>query len=241
MMGREEIILKNFEEQLNEVSRKVKEFVESEQMKQLQHNCEIVSNLQKLGKEYNWVVVTTDVDTNIANEKEIEINNYFLSLIDDNKNLYRSIKDEIFECSYMTEKRKLVEQIFDAIEHENYWIACIALSTILEFLLAKESDYNSIKISVLINNFMDNVGDIDINEYEVGFLFSLDGFLDNYRTPTNGFQKEKELKYVNRHWIAHGRMYRELTKVDTYQILFAIYALIKIIDMERRVKLQEDN
>ena len=232
--------MKNFEEQLNEVGRKMKEFVESDQMKQLQRYCEIISNLQKLGKNYNWVVASTDINTNIVNKDELEINKYFLSLIDNNIDLYQSIKKEILGCSYVTEKQKLIKQIFDAIDHKNYWIACIGLSTVLEFLLAIESDFNSIKISVLLKNFMDNVGDIDIKEYEVGFLFSLDGFLENYSISTNGFEREKEPKYINRHWIAHGRMYRELTKVDTYQILFAIYAMIRIMNMERRVKLQED-
>lgn len=233
--------MKNFEEQLNEVSRKMKEFVESDQMKQLQRYCEIISNLQKLGKDYNWVVVSTDINTNIANEDESEINKYFLSLIENNIDLYQSIKNEIFGCSYMIDKYKLMEQIFDAIDHRNYWIACIGLSTVLEFLLATESDFNSIKMQVLLKNFMDNVGYIGINEYEVGFLFSLDGFLENYSISTNGFEREKEPKYINRHWIAHGRMYRELTKVDTYQILFAIYAMIRIMDMERRIKAQEED
>lgn len=233
--------MKNFEEQLNEISKIMKKFVESDQMKQLQRYCEIISNLQKLGKDYNWVVVLTDINTNIANENESEIDKYFLSLIDNKIDLYQSIKNEISGCSYMIEKQKLMEQIFDAIDHGNYWIACIGLSTVLEFLLALESDFNSIKISVLLKNFMDNVGYIGINEYEVGFLFSLDGFLDNYSIPTNGFEREKEPKYINRHWIAHGRMYRELTKVDTYQILFAIYALIRIMNMERRIKAQEED
>lgn len=233
--------MKSFEEQLNEIGRTMKEFVESEQMKQLQYYCEIISNLQKLGKDYNWVVVSTDVDTNIVNKGKAEINDYFVSLINSNSDLYKHIKNEILGCCYMREKLELMKQIYNAIEHEKYWIACIALSTILEFLLAKESNYNSIKISALLNDFMDNVGDIDINEYEIGFLFSLDGFLENYSAPTDGFEKEKEPKYVNRHWIAHGRMYRELTKVDTYQILLAIYAFIRIMDMESRVSLQTED
>lgn len=232
--------MKNFEEQLYEISKNMKEIVDSDQMKQLQRYCEIISNLQKLGKEYNWVVVTTDINTDIVKEDESIINNYFLTLFNDNSKLYQSIKKEILECDYMIGKSKLIKQIFDAIDDEKYWIACIALSTLLEHLLAKESDYNSIKISELLKNFIDNVGNISISEYEIGFLFSLEGFLDNYRTPTNGFGQESELKFLNRHWVAHGRMYRELTNVDTYQILLAIYAMIRIMNMERRVKLQEN-
>lgn len=161
--------MKNFDEQLNEVSKNVKNFVESDQMKQLQRYCEIISNLQKLGKEYNWVVVTTNINTDIVNEDESIINNYFLSLFNNNSDLYQNIKEEIVGCNYMSDKLKLIEQIFDAIDDEKYWIACIALSTLLEYLLAKESNYNSIKLSELLKNFMDSVGDISISEYEVGF------------------------------------------------------------------------
>lgn len=100
--------MRNFEEQLKEVSRKMKEFVESGQMKQLQCYCEIISNLQKLGKNYNWVVESTDINTNIKNKDELEINKYLLSLIDNNIDLYQSIKNEIFGCSYVTEKQKLI-------------------------------------------------------------------------------------------------------------------------------------
>lgn len=230
-----------FEEKINEISKRMKEIFDSEQMKKIKCYSKILSNLVKLGKDYNWVVVTPDVDTNIANACEAEINDYFVSLLDGDSSLYKNIKTELLACDYMRGKSKLMEQIFYSIKCENYWIACVALSTMLEFLLAKESNFNSIKMSVLLDNFIDNVGYISISEYEVGFLYSLDGFLNNYITPTNGFEKEKEPKYINRHWTAHGRMYRELTKIDTYQVLFAIYALVRVMDMEKRVKLQAEN
>lgn len=223
---------------INRLSKVMKEFADSDSIKKLQFFSEAILNLQKLGKDYNWVVIISDIDINIANKSEIEINNYFISLLDDNFDLYKSIKDELLECQLLKYKTKLIEQIFNALVHKDYCISSIALSTVLEYLLALESNINSTRMTILLNNFMNNVGDISIKEYEVGFLYSLDGFLNNYIKPTNGFEKEKEPKYVNRHWIAHGRMYRELTKIDAYQILFAVYACIRVMDMERRVKFE---
>ena len=156
----------SFELQLSEIGKEIKEFVESEKMKEIQNYCKIISNIRRLGKECNWVVVTPDVNTNIVDENETEINHYFVSLINDNPNLYNNIRNEIVSCNYMENKLELVKQVFEAIEQGHYYIACIALSTILEFLLAKESDFNSIKIPILLNNFINNVGDISIREYK---------------------------------------------------------------------------
>lgn len=39
----------DFQIQLNELVRKMKEFVESDQMKQLQRYCEIISNFRRRG------------------------------------------------------------------------------------------------------------------------------------------------------------------------------------------------
>lgn len=224
---------------INKLNKVMKEISNSESMRKLRFFNEAISNLQKLGRNYNWVVITPNVDINIVNKDKSEINNYFMSLIDDDSDLYKSIEKELSECQFMKAKKKLIEQIFDALERKDYWISCIALSTILEYLLAFENNIDSIKMRVLLEKFIDNVGDISISEYEVGFLYSLDGFLNNYIQTTNGFGKDKEPEYINRHWIAHGRMYRELTKIDTYQILFAVYACIRVMEMERRVKLEE--
>ncbi len=232
-------LIKNITEIENKIGRLnkvMKEFAESESMKKLRFFSKAISNLQRLGKDYNWVVITSDIDINIADKEKKEINNYFIALMDNNSDLYASIREELSEFQLLKHKKKLIEQIYNALDCEEYGISCIALSTILEYLLALESNINSTRMPVLLKSFMNHVGDISISEYEVGFLYSLDGFLSNYIHPTNGFGKDKEPEYVNRHWIAHGRMYRELTKIDTYQILFAVYACIRVMDMEKRVK-----
>lgn len=229
-------IISEIDNKISRLNKKMKEVANSDSMKGLRFLCKTISYLQRLGKDYNWVVITPDIDINIADKDQKEINNYFIALIDNNSSLYESIRKELLECQLIKHKKKLIEQIFDSLDRKEYWISCIALSTILEFLLALESNINSTRMPILLESFMNNVRDISISEYEVVFLFSLDGFLNNYIQSTNGFGREKEPEYVNRHWIAHGRMYRELTKIDTYQMLFAVYACIRVIDMERRVK-----
>lgn len=231
---------KRLEEIISKFSKAVNEFAESEAMKELEFYGTAINSLQELGEKYNWVVITPNIDINIVNKDKVEINDYFVSLIENDLDLYESIKKELLESHILRNKKKLIEQIINNISCNNYWISSIALSNILEFLLASESDYNSIKMHVLKNNLIDNVGYISFSEYEIGFLFSLEGFLNNYIANTKGFEIEKEPEYINRHWIAHGRMYRELTKIDLYQLLFAVYALVRIIDMERRVKKEED-
>ena len=231
---------KKLEVNINKFSKVIKEFAESESMKKIEFYGSAISSLQKLGEKYNWVVITPNININIVNKDKEEINNYFISLIENDSALYESIKKELLESHILISKKELIVQIINDINCNNYWISSIALSNILEFLLASESNYNETKMFILKSNFIDNVGDISIKEYELGFLFGLDGFLKNYIASTSGFEEEKEPEYINRHWIAHGRMYRELTKIDLYQILFAVYAFVRIMDMERRVKTEED-
>lgn len=232
---------KSLEESICKLNKAIREFTESESFKELEFYGAAISSLQKLGEKYNWVVITPNIDVNVVKKDKEAINNYFVTLIENDTNLYESIKNELLQSHILRNKKKLMEQIINAINCKNFWISSIALSNILEFLLASESDYNSIKMHVLKNNLIDNVGDISIHEYEVAFLFSLEGFLNNYIAATKGFEEEKEPEFINRHWIAHGRMYRELTKIDSYQLLFAVYALIRVMDMEKRVKFEEEN
>ena len=234
------VLFNEIDNKISKLNKVMKEIANSESMKKLSFFSKAINNLQRLGKDYNWVVVTPDIDINIVDKDKKEINDYFIGIMSNDFGLYASIRKELLECQFLKHKKSLIEQIYNALDRDEYNISCIALSTILEYLLAVDSNINSIKMPVLLESFINNVGDISISEYEVGFLFSLDGFLNNYISSTNGFEKDKEPKYVNRHWIAHGRMYRELTKIDTYQVLFAIYACIRVMDMERRVKLAEE-
>lgn len=233
-------ILDNITKTTNEIEQAMMRLYNSEPIKKMQGYCETISKLQILGRDYNWVVVDVNVDLEIVKKDKSEVDNYFVFLLENNHSLYLEIKKLLLDNDFLIYKRNLLKQIFEAIEHKKYEIACVSLSTILEYLLAFESDPDSTKVRMLLEKFIDNVGEISISEYEIGFLFSLEGFLMNYVKSTNGFGKDKEPKYVNRHWIAHGRMYRELTKIDTYQILLAIYAFIRIMNMERCMKLDND-
>ena len=127
-------------------------------------------------------------------------------------------------------------QIFSAIDLEHYALAGMALSSTIEYILALDVGYDEHRIKKLIEDFKNSVGDISLDEEGLLPAFGLNGFLTNFSLGTKGFDKEKEPKFVNRHWVAHGRMHRDLTKVDVYQMLCAIYALDVVIETEQRTK-----
>lgn len=70
--------------------------------------------------------------------------------------------------------------------------------------------YDSYKIEKIISDLIRSVDDISINEEGLLPAFGLDGVLARFSAETKGFYIEKDPQFVNRHWVAHGRMYRDL-------------------------------
>lgn len=188
----------------------------------------------KLGEENNWVVIIPEIDMNICEKTQEEIDEYFVNYIDQEDGIYQKIKNRITSSTLLTEKNNLLCQIFSAIEMKHYALAGMPLASLIEYMLALDVGYDRFRIEVMINDFKNRVGEISIDEEGLLPAFGLDGFLKNFSFTTNGFSKEKEPGFVNRHWIAHGRMHRDLTKVDVYQMLCAIYALDVVIETEQR-------
>lgn len=219
---------KRFTDTLNSI---VDSFANSEDFKRFIRGMEILENLQRFG-EHNWVLLSPEMYVDIKNMSKVEIDNHCTSFIDNNRGVYDMIKETLLNTSLLSEKEQLFIQIFNTIDNCNYAVASIALSTMMEYLLAKETNFNSIRLRKMADRFMDNVGDITFDQEGVHYLFGLNGFLKNYIKDTKGFEKDKELPYINRHWVAHGRMYRDLIKTDMYQILLAIFAFVKIVEGE---------
>ncbi|WP_143003258.1 hypothetical protein [Butyrivibrio sp. INlla14] len=140
------------------------------------------------------------------------------------------MKETLLACDQLKEKNNLLSQIFYNLQLGNYAIAGIATSTLIEYVLAMDVDINSVKLKHIIDEFKNETENIDISYDGIQFLFGLDGFLENYSANTNGFGKDKELDYPNRHWIAHGRMHKDLTKPEAYQLICALYAIVKVIN-----------
>lgn len=187
--------------------------------------------LMELG-ERNWVVVFP-VDSSIVSKGHEEIDNYFVDYIEKNVEIYHKMWHRIFISPILKPKKELLKQVCDAMNFENYNIACVAMSTIIEYMLATETNYNCTNIKKMVDR-LENKIDMPIDEECIAYIFGLNGFLGNYTMSTNGFEQEKEPRYVNRHWIAHGRMYRNLTKIDAYQMLLAIYAFVVLVDGEKK-------
>ena len=140
----------------------------------------------------------------------------------------------------LKEKNNLLHQVFDAIEMGHFALAGMALSSTIEYMLALDVGYDRYKIQRMIDDFKNHVGKISIGEEDLLPAFGLEGFLTNFSLETKGFGKEKQPQFVNRHWVAHGRMHSDLTKVDVYQMLCAIYALDAVMETEQRALIDSD-
>lgn len=191
-----------------------------------------LNEIIKLGEENNWVVIFPGIDVDISEKPQEEIDTYFVNLIDQENGLYQKIKERITSSALLTEKSILIHQIFSAIEMEHYALAGIPLANIIEYMLALDVGYDRYKIEKMIKDFKESVSEISLDEEGLMPVFGLDGFLKNFSAEIKGFSKEKEPNFVNRHWVAHGKMHKEFTKVDVYQMLCAIYALDVLIETE---------
>ena len=188
----------------------------------------------KLGTENNWVVILPGIDLGISNKTQEEVNKYFINYIEQDNEIYETIKKRIVSSALLKEKNNLLHQVFDAIEMGHFALAGMALSSTIEYMLALDVGYDRYKIQRMIDDFKNHVGKISIGEEDLLPAFGLEGFLTNFSLETKGFGKEKQPQFVNRHWVAHGRMHSDLTKVDVYQMLCAIYALDVVIETEQR-------
>lgn len=195
-----------------------------------------LNEIIRLGEENNWVVIFPGLDLSVADKTQAEIDKYFVDYIDQECGLFPKIKERIISSPLLEEKGVLVQQIFSAIEMEHYALAGIPLASIIEYMLALDVGYNKRVIKNMIKDFKESVGEISLVEDGILLAFGLDGFLKNFSVNTDDFSREKEPRFVNRHWVAHGRMHRNLTKVDVYQMLCAIFALDVVIETEQRVK-----
>lgn len=226
-------------ELVTEILEAAKRIAQSEDVQMFFKGLLGLQDIIKLGAENNWVVILPGVELDICEKSQEEIDKYFINYIGQDNEVYKIIRDRIVSSTLLKEKNNLLNQIFSAIELGHYALAGMALSSTIEYMLALDVGYDRFKIQLMIDDFKNNVGDISLDEEGLLPAFGLDGFLTNFSLETKGFGKEKQPPFVNRHWVAHGRMHRDLTKVDVYQMLCAIYALDVVIETEQRTKENE--
>ena len=223
-------------EYVTEIIEAAKKVAQSEEVQLFFKGLLGLHDIIKLGTENNWVVILPGIDVDICEKTQEEIDQYFINYIEQDNVIYKTIKERIVSSVLLAEKHNLIKQIFSAIELGHYALAGIALSSTIEYMLALDVGYDRFRIELMINDFKNKVGEISLDEEGLLPAFGLEGFLTNFSLETKGFGKEKQPSFVNRHWVAHGRMHRDLTKVDVYQMLCAIYALDVVIETEQRVR-----
>lgn len=225
---------------VTEILEAANRIVQSEDIQMFFKGLLGLQEIIKLGAENNWVVILPGIDLGISDRTQEEIDKYFINYIEQDNEIYETIKKRIVSSTLLKEKNNLLHQVFAAIETGHYALAGIALSSTIEYMLALDVGYDRYKIQRMIEVFKNHVGKISIGEEGLLPAFGLEGFLTNFSLETNGFGKEKQPQFVNRHWVAHGRMHNDLTKVDVYQMLCAIYALDVVIETEQRELVSSD-
>ena len=127
--------------------------------------------------------------------------------------------------------RALFIQSEDAYYREEYEIAIIGLTAVLDGLLSECAEdvgtglkYRADKLEELTNIGELTIDDLDREEYAI-FMTYFDaitkfGKREEYYDP--------EPVYLNRHWLMHGRRTRKVTKLDCTKVLYMIYGTIKM-------------
>ena len=84
--------------------------------------------------------------------------------IEQDNEIYETIKGRIVSSTLLKEKSNLLMQIFSAIELGHYALAGMALASTIEYMLALDVGYDRYKIEKMIDDFKNNVGTIPIDE-----------------------------------------------------------------------------
>ena len=187
----------------------------------------LVNLLRTVGSK-NWVVLSP-ISQQVINYSQTEMDDYFTDLYSQDAQLVERIKSRLNNSPLLTTKEYIIRDIFSGIESGHYPIASIALATLFEYVLAEKTEQIGPNLSRKTKLFIEHVGPHPIDE-EFLYCYGLAPFLERF-SENVPFTNEEPI-YLNRHWICHGRMYRELRQKDFYQLLAAFYALISIAEWQ---------
>ena len=188
-------------------------------------------NLSELG-EYNWIVVAPDMYISANGKDRAAIDGHFLTYMAEHKDFYDKIKNRILASEVIGRHKHIFEEIFFNIEHENYSVACVAMSSMMDFLLTTLMNYNWSTLGVLTDKFIACSDAPTLNDDYTLSIFGYIKFLEHFMADAGGFMVYLEPQYVNRHWLVHGRMHHVLDAADTYQLLFGLYAFVIIYESD---------
>ena len=187
----------------------------------------LINLLREVGSK-NWIVLSP-ICQQVIHYSQEQMDDYFTDLYSEDKKLMGVIENRLNNSPLLVAKKYIVHDIFSGIENGYYSIASIALATLFEYVLAEKTELYGPAFANKVNTFINRIGPHHIDK-EFLYCYGLVPFLERFSENTD-FEKEEPI-FLNRHWICHGRMMRELRPKDFYQLLAAFYALISIAEWE---------
>lgn len=172
--------------------------------------------------------------------------------------LNKSQKDEVFDVWKVIDCLKrnkrvskfdhLFNEVIQAFDRKLYCLACLGLVAVFDGMLADITNSGSTKLKKKLEELLEEVNRVlqKINERNgyvmkddvkffnqnvalISFVWASQKFVSN-----SDFTKE-EPKYINRHWIAHGRLKRRMSELDCIKLFRLLYGMAMVGEVERRV------
>jgi hypothetical protein len=124
-----------------------------------------------------------------------------------------------------------IEQAIKAYNARDYYACCYTLAPFVEGILAHNSpNKNCMKSTIFFERTLrqSDARMLKKGYLLYGILLALEGFLHNYNDHAS-FEEGIEPEYLNRHWMAHGRMEKEICQYHCLQLFGAIWALTELL------------
>lgn len=176
-----------------------------------------------------WYIVEFD-DSRMDTLDSNYVNEFMLAFFLANEN--QRLNKLIIDCREFTKNstlNSLFEQASNSLLNDDYHLAIIGLTAILDSLLTSFSEDDTPKIKrrldlidkKLLEKEDSSFNSDEINEFRLYYtvFYTIESF-----GATAPFS-EPEPVLLNRHWIMHGRTSREYTLIDCIKVLSMIYGM----------------
>lgn len=126
-------------------------------------------------------------------------------------------------------KAAYFDQCCSAFEKELFYPCICGLLSILEGMLGDVTGLSSPSIKKLFEDLIKREETKGTHKFEIA---NIQGFIE-YLTLSSDFKKEGNSKWLNRHWILHGRSTRDIGEFDCLKLFNTIDAIIDVINLAR--------
>ena len=202
--------------------------------KQISVTINIPDSLKIVGKMGESQYVYWDYVTSTFVDDAINANDFEMFLLDyESKNNYEKSELLISECDihpFLQQYQVLFLQCIECYRNEQYNIAAVGLTAIIDAVLSEATQNPTHKPTDRCGVILEKLkaaDDVADEEYAVLTLSITFNSMVNSFYKTISFS-DSEPCFLNRNWIMHGRMQRELTKLDCIKLLRFLYGIILI-------------